>query len=213
MSNFGFNRLILSDPVTYAFHAAEKLAVGSEHLLETLSVSKTLSDALRDMVYACGTTSRRPVRGRLALHPEQAAVKLAAQARRGPVGLVFGGEKRGLSDDELALCQDIAVIPTAPAQPSMNVSHAAAVLLYLCAKGKRTGARSKSPLPGARLGTIGALEQAMRSVLLKSAFLNPQAPDRALRELTRSLVRSRLTQREAEMWLTAFRHIMRSLEV
>lgn len=211
MANFGFSRLILSDPATYAFRGGERLAVKGEHVLEGLSVARDLPEALKDCVYAVGTTSRTQLKGRVALTPEEAARRLAEESTRGRVALVFGGEQRGLSDEELAACADVLVIPTSDVQPSMNLAQSAAVLLYLC---HRQGLEVPAPPaaePGARLGTLNALGARMREVLLAADFLNPQAPDHVLHELELSLMRARLTQREAELWLNAFKHLGRAV--
>jgi tRNA/rRNA methyltransferase len=213
MANFGFSRLILSDPATYAFRGAERLAVKGDSVLEAMAVAQNLPEALKDCVYAVGTTSRTQIEGRTALTPEEAVARLAEQGQRGRVALVLGSEQRGLSNEELAFCTDLLVIPTSEVQPSMNLAQAAAVLLYLCS---REGRGPVEPVvapeqPGARMGTVRALGDRMRQVLLEAQFLNPQAPDHILRELERSLLRAELTQREAELWLTAFKHLGRAM--
>lgn len=214
MANFGFSRLILSDPATYAFRGAERLAVKGDSVLESMAVARELSEALKDCVYAVGTTSRTQIEGRTALTPEEAVARLADQSRRGRVALVLGSEQRGLSNEELAFCTDLLVIPTSEVQPSMNLAQAAAVLLYLCS---REGQRPAEVAPvepepeGARMGTVHALGERMKQVMLEAQFLNPQAPEHILRELERSLLRARLTQREAELWLTAFKHLGRAV--
>ncbi|ATB27715.1 RNA methyltransferase [Melittangium boletus] len=212
MANFGFPRLILSEPATYAFRGAERMAVKGEAVLEAMSVARNLPEALQDCVYAVGTTSRTQIEGRTALTPEEAVARLAEQSQRGRVALVLGGEQRGLSNEELAFCSDLLVIPTSDVQPSMNLAQAAAVLLYLCSRegrGPAEAARELQGEPGARMGTVNALGERMRQVLLEAQFLNPQAPEHVLRELERSLLRAELTQREAELWLTAFKHVGR----
>ncbi|HEX8436200.1 RNA methyltransferase [Archangium sp.] len=215
MANFGFSRLILSDPATYDFRGAERLAVKGGAVLEAMAVAQNLPEALKDCVYAVGTTSRTQIEGRTALTPEEAAARLADQSRRGRVALVLGSEQRGLSNEELAFCTDLLVIPTSEVQPSMNLAQAAAVLLYLCAREGREPARKALPVEpeaqGARMGTVRALGDRMRQVMLEAQFLNPQAPDHVLRELERSLLRAELTQREAELWLTAFKHLGRAM--
>ncbi len=124
---------------------------------------------------------------------------------------MFGGEKRGLSDEDLSHCQEYLAIPTSDEQPSMNLAQSAAVLLYLCARQSREALPPKPEAPaGARLGTVKALEAQMREVLLGSGFLNPEAPDHILQELERSLLRGELSQREAELWLTAFKQLGRT---
>jgi len=202
MANFGLRELVLSDPVTHDFRGAEKMAVSAEHVLRDVAVAPTIQEALAKCVYAVGTTSRGSGKH---LTPEQAAQRLREHSARGPVALVLGGEKRGLSDEELSHCHDVAVIPTAAEQPSMNVSQAASVLFYLWS-------REAPPEPseeGARGQTLQALEAKLKAALDAAGWLNPQAPEHALRELVRSLVHGKLTQREAEMWLSALEHLRR----
>ena len=206
MANFGFCRLALSEPVTYDFNAAQKLAVGAEESLDHLELFQHLPDALDQAVYACGTTGRREVSGRRVLSPEEGIRRLSSRASGGRVALVFGGEKRGLSDQELSLCDDLIAIPTEAIQPSMNLSQAVAVLLYLCSRGDAEP-RVESDAPGATLETARRLEELMEEVLLRAGFLNPQAPQHLLGEMRRSLWRSAPTQREAQLWLSAFNQL------
>jgi tRNA/rRNA methyltransferase len=209
MANFGFTDLILSDPQTHEFRVAGRMAVKADAVMEEFQVARSLDEALGGVVYAIGTTSRTSLkRFPTVLTPEQAIERLAAHSARGRVALVLGGEKRGLSDEELAHCQDVAVIPTPGPQPSMNLSHAATVLLYLCSR------QATPPLaeqPGASLALVKRLEDKLKDALLAAEFLNPQAPQHVLGELTRSLVRHELTEREAQVWLAAFEHVRRKL--
>lgn len=207
MANFGMAELVLSDPATHDFRGADKLGVRGDGVLGTFAVAPTLDEALSKVVYAVGTTSRSQLKRQAALSPEEGVRRLAEHAARGKVALVLGGEKRGLSDDELARCQDVIAIPTPGPQPSMNVSQAAAVLLYLCAR--QTVTVPAVRVEGARLGTVQALETKLEAALLACEFLNPQAPQHVRGELVRSLVRQGLTQREAELWLAAFEHVRR----
>lgn len=47
----------------------------------------------------------------------------------GQTALVFGREESGLTEAELRLCAQSCAIPTGRIQPSMNLSHAVAVVL------------------------------------------------------------------------------------
>ena len=212
MRNFGLADLSLSDPATTEFQASAKLARRGVDLLDGMKVERSLDDALSGCVFACGTTSRDAVERRQTVTPEEAVAQLLHHSARGRVALVFGGEKRGLSDEELSRCQAICVIPTEPEpQPSMNLAQAAAVMLYLCS---RAGEPARAPLPvpeGARLQAVKALEGRMEEVLRAAEFLNPQAPPYVLEELLQSLHRGSLTQREVELWLGAFRALGRAV--
>lgn len=212
MTNFGFDTLTLSDPMSFALQDAERLAVRSSAILDRVKVEPSLEAALSDTHFVIGTTGRAKLRGRTTLTPEQAIARLHQEAARGRVALLFGGEQRGLSDEEIERCHEVLVIPTKPAQPSMNLANASAVLLYLCAR-----ADDDAPPPppaeeeGAPLRALYALEARMREVLLRAEFLNPEAPDHILRELGRSLVKGKLTRREVELWLAAFAHLDRKV--
>jgi tRNA/rRNA methyltransferase len=210
MANFDLPHLFLSDPNTLSFNEAAKMAVKAEHVLAGKRVVTTLEEALESTVYAVGTTSRDGVQDRPALTPEEAAKRLAHHALRGPVALVFGGEKRGLSDRELALCTELVVIPTGERQPSMNLAQAAAVLLYLCAREGVPEAPPVAPEAGAERRVLGVLEEKMRQTLSVAGFLNPQQTELILGELQRTLARAELTRREAELWVAAFRQLERS---
>jgi tRNA/rRNA methyltransferase len=214
LANFELSSLVLSDPRISAFRDAEKMAIRATDHLERMQRFDSLDPALADCVFALGTTSRTP-KGRPVLSPEEGVACLAQAASRGKVALVFGGEKRGLSDEELSRCQAVLAIPTGETQPSMNLAQAAAVLLYLCAReeGPQKPARAAQAKPeetGAKLGTVGALETKMREALLGAGFLNPQAPGHILNELLLTLTRGNLSQREAELWLTAFKQLGRA---
>jgi tRNA/rRNA methyltransferase len=211
LANFDFQRLTLSDPMTFAVREAERVAVKGSAVLERLRMEPSLAAAVADDVLVVGTTGRSEIKGRRALSPEEAVARLTEGCARGRVALVIGGEQRGLSDEDLERCHEIAVIPTSATQPSMNLAQAAAVLLYLCARADDGVRLEPEEEPGARLETLYSLESRMREVLLRAGFLNPQAPDHILRELGRTLVAGRLTQREAELWLTAFAHLERAV--
>jgi tRNA/rRNA methyltransferase len=201
MANFGFKQLVLSDPLTHDFRGVDKLGVKADDVVETMAVAATLDEALARCVFSVGTTSRSSVKRREVLSPEEGLALLRQHAARGPVALVLGGEKRGLSDDELARCQAVVAIPTPGPQPSMNVASAAAVLLYLASRAEAPVA--SVPPAGAPLALVGRLERKLLEVLTAAEFLNPQAPEHVLGELVRSLVRQGLTEREAQLWLAA----------
>lgn len=209
MANFGLDQLILSDPQTHEFRAAGRIAVKADAVLEKFAVALTLDEALKDVVYAVGSTSREALKRFTPLSPELAMTKLAEHGTRGKVALVLGGEKRGLSDEELARCHDVVVIPTHEAQPSMNLSHAAAVLIYLAT---RMPVAPPAEERGAPMELVGRLEERLKTVLLRAEFLNPQAPQHVLGELMRSVVRKGMTEREAQLWLAACEHVERKLK-
>lgn len=131
MANFGFAHLAVAAP--YVPHWREaKSAVGAPELLAAARESATLQDAIRDCTFVAGTgtlTHRKPEQQVISL-PALGAVLASELERGGRCALVFGGEKHGLTRDDLAFCHVLVEIPTEPSQPSMNLGHAVAVCLY-----------------------------------------------------------------------------------
>jgi tRNA/rRNA methyltransferase len=211
MANFEVTGLWLSAPETEDFAQAGKLGVRAEHVLEALRVVPTLSEAVATCVYVLGTSSRRDLERRVGVVPEVGVERLRAAAARGPVALVLGGERRGLSDAELALCQDVVVIPTGATQPSMNLASAAAVLLYLVARADGAGLHAPAAEPGAPSELLEILRARMRRALLGADALNAQNPDVVLEEMLHALERGGLARREAELWAAAFKQLARAV--
>jgi tRNA/rRNA methyltransferase len=211
MANFDVTGLWLSAPETQAFSDAGKLGVRAGHVLEAMQVVAGLPEAVASCVYVLGTSSRRDLERRACVDPETGVARLQAAAARGPVALVLGGERRGLSDAELALCQDVAVIPTGDVQPSMNLASSAAVLLYLVARAD--GAALEPPMAGplAPREVLDVLRARMRRALLAADALNAQNPEAVLEEMLRALERGGLGLREAELWAAAFKQLARAV--
>ena len=105
-----------------------RTAWGASELLERASVHATIEAALAASQYVVAV-SRRTADG-VARDIRDVARDIAALAADTPVSLVFGPETHGLAMDELARCGRVASIPSHPAQPSLNLSHAVMVAAY-----------------------------------------------------------------------------------
>lgn len=225
MKNFGLSRLVVVEPDAWSgaprtgeaptaredvLARARRTARRAADVLDGLSLRPDLRAALAGTVWACGTSSR-PVSGRPRLDPRALAAEAARRSAGGEVAIVFGEERRGLSDAELDLCQAVCTIPTASAYDSMNLAHAVAVISYelaLAAGGAGGAAPSDAP---ARHETLEALWDRTRALLAAVGYLNPQRPDLVLAELRRVLARAEPTQREAELLAAAVRALERAV--
>lgn len=131
MANFGFSRLAVVAP--YEPHWREaKSAVHAEDLLKNARNTQTLLEAVADCTFVVGTGSlerRKPEQPVVPL-PDLVPLIQKELVRGGRIGLVFGSEKRGLTQEDLACCNILTVIPTQPQQPSMNLGQAVAICLY-----------------------------------------------------------------------------------
>jgi tRNA/rRNA methyltransferase len=209
VKNFDLGRLWLVDPLSHSFERALKLAVGAEDVIEGLFVERDLATALSSFSLVIGTSSR-PIKGRLSLPPAEVAARVAAS--QGAVALVFGEEKRGLSDAELGLCHEVCRIPSSQAQPSLNLAQATAVMGYAIAAHHVGEPPPASRSSAATVGDLLALRERLRPMLDRADFLNPQSPDRILDELCRPPARAQLSPRGLEFGKKALRKVAGVLE-
>jgi tRNA/rRNA methyltransferase len=221
LKNFGFSRLAVVAPRAWAgaprtkgaatagedvLRRAHRTARKAADVLDAAEVHPDLRAAVGRATWVCGTSSRA-VEGRPRLDPRALAAEVARRSAAGEVALVFGEERRGLSDAELAICDAICTIPTGPAYDSMNLAHAVAVIAYEVGRGPAPG--GPAPQEPARRETVEALFDALRVLLARAGYLNPQNPEAILAELRQVLSRADPTQREVELLAAAIRSVDR----
>ena len=201
MMNFGFSDLRLVNPQTdHLIDDARRMAVKAGGLLERATLFPDLQDALQDCHLALATTRRFGKYREDFLHPDQAADYLLPWTEKGRVALVFGREDKGLTTNELDLCQRLITIPTNDQLPSMNLAQSVVLCLYETAKA-RAAAQHKTA-GRKKLATNKVLESMyghMRRTLCDIGFLDPQNPDHILRSLRRIFGRSGLNDREVRI--------------
>jgi tRNA/rRNA methyltransferase len=228
MKNFGFGRLAIVPPAAWenlprtgagetaredVLARARVLARRASDVLDAVEEHATLSAAVADATWVCGTTSRE-VEGRPRLDPRALGLEVARRAAVGEVAIVFGEERRGLSDAELELCHAVCSIPTDPAYDSMNLAQSVAVLAYEVAMARAPAERAQPErAEPARHATVEALWERLSVVLAESGYLNPQNPEHILADWRRLLARAEPTQREIELLLAAARALERRLKL
>lgn len=131
MANFGLERLTRVGGCELDEEAFQRAVHASDILTNSRRVG-SLAEALDGLDLTVGSTSVPGVKEeafhRHALSPEELAARL--REVEGSVGLFLGREDYGLYNHELGLLDLVVTVPTHPAYPAMNLSHAAAVLLY-----------------------------------------------------------------------------------
>jgi tRNA/rRNA methyltransferase len=211
MKNFGLDDWVIVELGTHDFAAARRVAVNAEELLDRPRLVRTLDEAVADCAWVVGTSSRR-VRGMRRLLPGAVAAEVLARAP-GRTAIVFGDERSGLSNEDVARCHDLSTVPSSAEQPSLNVAQALVVYGYALA----AAAQAAPPSPGAGSSPISAsdgelqgVEAALRELLRDGGFL--RGPERhALRDLAATLRRARLSRAEARLWNAALRCVGRRL--
>ena len=127
--NTGASGLDLVAPGDWRTVDCWRTAWGAHEVLEDARVFDGLAAALGGASIAVALTGRRPS-GPPVADVREAAAEIAGLGREETAALVFGPETTGLTNDEIALCGRCATIPSHPAQPSFNLSHAVAIAAY-----------------------------------------------------------------------------------
>ncbi len=111
---------------------AEAAASGAVGLLDTARTFATLTEAVADLNYLWATTARERGQGKRVLLPEAAMAECATALRgRGERhGLLFGPERTGLDNDEVATADAIVTFPVSAAYGSLNLAQAVLLMGY-----------------------------------------------------------------------------------
>ena len=178
------------------------MAVHGGWLLEQARLFPSLSDALADCCRVVATSGRRSGEP-LPLQAPEPALRWLAQAR-GPCALVFGREDRGLSNDELLQAGQLLTLGSGDAYASLNLSHAAALVLHtwhgLGAAGASAAAPAPSlaPDPGDRRALEAMLGDA-EALLLDVGFLYPHTAHARMAKLRALLQRAQISAEEVAL--------------
>jgi TrmH family RNA methyltransferase len=208
MSNFGVRRLRVVNPYEKAFREARS-AVGAAELLAKAELYEHVAEAVADCKLVVGTTvaKRRDLQhGVESLDLAGSVIK--RQLKTGPVALLFGSERFGLSNEEMSHCHWMMRIPTREEHGSMNLGQAVAVCLYELVRGrKKAGLKTvEKKVKPADSGEVERLTQVLLDVLQNSGYVKPRAvaADEKLRRLMR---RMELNSNDAEVLVGMIRQI------
>ncbi|NWF92381.1 MAG: RNA methyltransferase [Syntrophaceae bacterium] len=197
MKNMGLNRLVLVGGPSPLQANAYKLASGAEEILERAEEFPTLREAISEMGCVVGTTSRTGKERRPLLTPKSLMKRVVPISHGNLIGLVFGSEKEGLTNEELSLCHLYAKIPSSNLFPSLNLAQAVMVVCYELFQSTVTGQEPAVEL--AKAEQLEGMFEHMEQTLVNIGFLDARNPKRIMRVLRRLFGRSGLEEREVRI--------------
>ncbi|HXL49055.1 MAG TPA: TrmJ/YjtD family RNA methyltransferase [Xanthobacteraceae bacterium] len=132
MGNFGLSRLRLVKPRDgWPNMQAGRAASGADRILEDAQLYDTVEATIADCTLVLATTARAHDQAKPVISPDAAAALLAPRVADGEnVAVLFGRERYGLQNREVALADRIVTFPVNPAFASLNLAQAVAVLAY-----------------------------------------------------------------------------------
>jgi TrmH family RNA methyltransferase len=195
MSNFGAMQLRVVNPYEAAWREA-KSAVGAAELLARAEECATVAEAVADCSLVVGTTAvgNRELRQPLRSLPE-AGPAIRERLTESNVALLFGSEKRGLSNESLSYCHWLLRIPTREEHRSMNLGQAVAVCLYELGRDGNATERQRT--------RRGAGERRKTAEEAEVPQSTRRAEQRHKKRRGRVAARMEMVERIGEAWLRA----------
>ncbi len=205
MANFGLVDLRIVNPRDgWPSERARAAASRADHVIDGVRVFASVEDAIADLSFVYATTARsrevpKPVRG-----PDEAAeaaTRLAAQGAS--VGYLFGRERWGLNNDEVALADEIVTLPVDPDFASLNIAQAVLVCAYEWRVKANRGALpfrlDEVANPPARKEDLVRLFEHLESALDGVTFFRPpEKRPSMVRNLRNILQKAALTDQEVK---------------
>ncbi|MEN3931467.1 RNA methyltransferase [Microvirga sp. W0021] len=132
MANFGLSELRLVSPRGgWPKKGAHSAASGATHILKDAALYDTAEEAVADLQFVFATTARERGQMKRVYAPAEAALKTIERNTAGQrVGIMFGRERTGLENDEVALADAIITFPVDPDFSSLNLAQAVLLVGY-----------------------------------------------------------------------------------
>jgi len=132
MGNFALARLRIVNPRDgWPNIAAQRAAAGADHILQHAKLFDTVEQAVADLDLLFATTARAHDQAKPVMAPEAAARAIAGHvAGGGRAGILFGRERWGLTNEEVARANRIVTFPVNPGFASLNLAQAVLLMGY-----------------------------------------------------------------------------------
>ena len=176
MKTMGLRDLALVRPKYFPSDEATARAAGADDVLVSARVHEDLAAAIADCGWVVGASARLRTITVPIVDPREAAAEVWRRLRQNRVAVLIGPEQSGLTNDDLARCQQLVHIPTNPEFSSLNLAMAVQVLCYELRMAAPNRAPPAGPVSDSRLATAAELEhlhEHLERLLTESEFLHP----------------------------------------
>lgn len=195
MANSGIHILrIVGNKQDYDEEQVKTLSIHAFHIWENAVFYNTLNEAAADCVICAGTTRRRGKKRKDKLLLPEEFAQYSTGMPDGLIAVVFGNERTGLTDEELAQCNTGITIPSDDDFPSFNLSHAVQIITYSLFRAKNPRSPGYIPITLQRLDeTTDCILENLASI----GFFSLAGKDDMKRFWTNILSRAALSEGEA----------------
>lgn len=203
MKNFGLTELAVIAPFVPHWNEAVS-AVNAEDVLKNARVAATLSEAIADCTFVVGTADRTRLKSSHSLYnPRNLMMEWNQSTHK--LALVFGSEKHGLTNDDLAHCHRTMSIPTTLDCPSMNLGQAVAICCYELMRVESPDVTNVNDY--APVGEVEASLNDLLDILREAKFTSPNNEAAMTQKLRQRLLQCQLTQHDVKILRGVLRQI------
>lgn len=201
MSNFGFLHLRVVNAYEVAYREARS-AVNASAVLQASEQPASVADAVSDCTLVVGTTSLGHRHLQHSLRRLEYGARLIRRHMEagGRAALLFGSEKFGLGNEDLAHCHWLMRIPAREEHESMNLGQAVAVCLYELIRDSRAARKTPEPVRMAGAAEVERFSVLLLEMLERSGYTNPKTAASTAAKVRRMVRRLHLGQGDIEHW-------------
>ena len=207
LKNFGFKTLDLVSPKeTWPNKKAIATSVGAKDILRKTKVYLSIKDAINkyDIVYASSARRRDINKRHLSFNQFIQSIK---KNKKKKIGIIFGPEASGLSNDDISYSNYIFKIPVNKKFESINLSHSIILICYEIFKNLRPGyfKRDKKLIDVISKKKINTLVDFIESRLEKKSFFSPAEKKKTMLVNLRNIFgRMQLSNKELRILSSVF---------
>jgi len=203
MRTMGLTELALVRPrAEFPSEAATARAAGADDVLANARVHGTLEKAIADCGWVVGASARLRSVVVPVVNPRECAETIWTKLPGNRVAILLGNEQSGLTNEDLARCQQLVHIPTTPDFGSLNLAMAAQVICYelrMAAPNRPAPVGPQRDEPLATAADLDALHEHLERLLTASGFLHPEHQRQVKLKLRRIFQRAELDQNEVRL--------------
>ncbi len=202
MLNFGFLNLRLVRPRENHLSAkALAMSAGAGRVLDQARVFENVSDACKDLNEVLATSARDRYKYRNVVDPIVGCSSIFQRCNSGSkVGIMFGGERSGLSNEDLFLAKKLIKIPSNPIFSSLNLAQSVLLISYqlnVCYLEEDVEAfKNNVPISKANYEEMRAFATRLENELDKKKFFYPEGKKKRMKTTLRKLIYSLELNRE-----------------
>ncbi len=211
MNTMGLSHLRIVNPPDLKSDEAKMMAYQSYHIIEKAEIFDSVKEAVKDLSIVVAATARLGKERGPSWEPRELAEEILKFAGENKIGIMFGREASGLTNEELRLAHFVTTIPAYRSYPSLNLSQAAMLYAYIIYDTLR------NPMPSvkeklAEEERLSLLHSRLMETMKKLEFTEVNDSDHFSRSLRRAIGRTYWQRQDVAVFLRIVKQIEWYLE-